>query len=45
MNWDWILGAVVLVVWLVAVLFIFPKMGVPTWRTNYKESGTRKKKC
>jgi hypothetical protein len=30
MNWDWILGAVVLVAWLVAVLFIFPKMGVPT---------------
>lgn len=30
MNWDWILGAVVLVVCLVVVLFIFPKMGVPT---------------
>jgi len=28
MNWDWILGAVLIVVWLIAVLFIFPKMGV-----------------
>ena len=28
MNWDWIVGAVVIVVWLIAVLFIFPKMGV-----------------
>ena len=28
MNWDWIVGAVLIVVWLIAVLFIFPKMGV-----------------
>jgi len=28
MSWDWIVGAVVVIVWLIAVLFIFPKIGV-----------------
>jgi hypothetical protein len=28
MSWDWIAGAVVIVVWLIAVLVIFPKMGI-----------------
>ena len=28
MTWDWIVGAIVIVAWLVVVLVIFPKMGV-----------------
>ncbi len=27
---DWLLGIIVLVVWLVLQLVIFPRMGVPT---------------
>ena len=30
MSWDWVAGGVIIVVWLVVVLFILPKMGVPS---------------
>ena len=30
MNLDWIIGAVVLVAWLVFMFLVYPKMGVPT---------------
>jgi hypothetical protein len=29
-DWDWIIGFSVLVVWLVLMLVVFPKLGVPT---------------
>jgi hypothetical protein len=29
-HWDWIIGLVVLIVWLVLTLVIFPKLGIPT---------------
>ena len=45
MNLDWIIGAVVLVAWLVFMFLVYPKMGVPTGRRDYSEPGTRKKKC
>lgn len=30
MGWDWILGLGIIVLWLVLVLVIFPRIGVPT---------------
>jgi hypothetical protein len=29
-NWDLIIGAGVFVFWLILMLFVFPKIGVPT---------------
>jgi hypothetical protein len=29
-EWDWIIGVVLLVVWLVLMLVVFPKLGIPT---------------
>ncbi|MDQ7786329.1 MAG: hypothetical protein RDU01_01855 [Thermodesulfovibrionales bacterium] len=29
-DWDWIIGLLVLVVWLILQFFVFPKIGIPT---------------
>jgi hypothetical protein len=29
-DWDWIIGFVVLIAWLVLALVVFPKLGIPT---------------
>jgi len=29
-DWDWIIGLIVLVVWLVLQFLVFPKLGIPT---------------
>jgi hypothetical protein len=29
-DWDWLIGLAVLAVWLVLMLVVFPKLGVPT---------------
>lgn len=29
-DWDWIIGLLVLVVWLVLQFLVFPKLGIPT---------------
>lgn len=29
-GWDWIAGIVILIVWLVLVLVVFPKLGIHT---------------
>jgi hypothetical protein len=29
-DWDWLVGLVTIVVWLVLMLVVFPKLGVPT---------------
>jgi hypothetical protein len=29
-DWDWIIGLALLVAWLVLMLVVFPKLGVPT---------------
>jgi hypothetical protein len=30
MNWDWIVGPVIIIAWLIIVFFILPKMGIST---------------
>lgn len=29
-DWDWLIALVILAVWLILMLLVFPKMGVPT---------------
>jgi hypothetical protein len=29
-DWDWLIGIIVIVIWLVLQLIIFPKLGVPS---------------
>lgn len=29
-DWDWLIGLGALAVWLILVLVVFPKLGVPT---------------
>lgn len=29
-DWDWLIALVIIAVWLVLMLLVFPKIGVPT---------------